>query len=49
MCPQNYHRESLTVCKHGGNRTLTLRLIAGFVKGIGFKLLGVKNAEPPGN
>ena len=26
-----------------------LRLIAGFMKGIGFKLLGVKNAEPPGN
>jgi hypothetical protein len=24
MCPQNYHRESLTFCKHGGNRTLTL-------------------------
>jgi len=25
MCPQNYHRESLTVCKHGGNRTLTFK------------------------
>jgi hypothetical protein len=23
MCPQNYHRELLTLCKYGGNQTLT--------------------------
>jgi hypothetical protein len=23
MCPHNYHRESLTLCKYGGNQTLT--------------------------
>jgi hypothetical protein len=27
MCPQNYHRESLTFCKHGGNRTLTKKAL----------------------
>jgi hypothetical protein len=26
MCPQNYHRELLTLCKYGGNQTLTIFL-----------------------
>jgi hypothetical protein len=27
MCPQNYHRELLTLCKHGGNQTLTNHIV----------------------
>ena len=26
MCPQNYPRELLTLCKYGGNQTLTIKL-----------------------